>query len=138
MKTPMLIKPTLEEVRLLAAKTGLPEHEADKFFNHYCAIGWKIGKVPMVSWTHALAGWKLRWQERGGSIGESGSPSGNGSLSGIDKSILSAELERILAKMKNIRDGYGEHQSWTARDSQRYHALKTRRDEIKKKLGIIE
>lgn len=54
--------PTLEEVKLAAAKTGLPESEAEKFFNYYASKGWLVGKSPMKSWTHALAGWKLRSQ----------------------------------------------------------------------------
>lgn len=53
---------SLEEVRLLAAKTGLPPEEADKFFHFYESKGWKVGKTPMKSVASAMAGWKLRWQ----------------------------------------------------------------------------
>lgn len=60
----MLIKPTLEEVELAASKIGLPLIEAEKFFYHYESNGWKVGKVRMVSLNGALAGWKIRWQER--------------------------------------------------------------------------
>lgn len=63
MGTPMLIKPSLDEIRLQADKIGLPEVEAERFYNHYMANGWRIGKSRMVSWTHAMAGWKIRWQE---------------------------------------------------------------------------
>lgn len=55
--------PSLEQITLQAAKTGLPEIEAEKFFNHYTANGWRVGgKTPMQSWQHALANWKLRGQ----------------------------------------------------------------------------
>lgn len=54
--------PTIEEVNLAAAKCGLPDCEAEKFFHFYASKGWKVGKAPMKSWSHALAGWRTRWQ----------------------------------------------------------------------------
>lgn len=60
-----LVRPSLEEVKLIAAKTGLPEREAEKFFQYYEANGWKVGKNPMRSVAHALGGWKMRWEEAG-------------------------------------------------------------------------
>lgn len=61
-------KPTLEEVKLLAAKAGLPDREAEKFFNYYEAAGWRVGKNPMKSVSHAIGGWKMRWEEARGSV----------------------------------------------------------------------
>jgi hypothetical protein len=58
--------PTREELNLEAAKIGLPDSEVDKFVHYYGANGWKVGKSPMKSWTHALAGWATRWRERAG------------------------------------------------------------------------
>lgn len=49
---------------MAAAKVGLPQIEAEKFFNYYESNGWRVGRVKMVSFQHALAGWKIRWQER--------------------------------------------------------------------------
>ena len=57
-------RPTLEAVKLLAAKIGLSETEAEKFFNYYESNGWLVGRNPMRSIPHALAGWKLRCDER--------------------------------------------------------------------------
>lgn len=57
-------KPSIEEARFAAEKVGLPVFEADRFWNFYESKGWKVGKAPMRSWPHALAGWKSRWQER--------------------------------------------------------------------------
>lgn len=58
-------KPSLDEVKLACAKCGLPESEAERFWNYYDSVGWKVGKNPMKSWTSALAGtWKSNWQER--------------------------------------------------------------------------
>ena len=60
--------PTIEEIKLLAAKIGLPESEASKFFNYYQANGWRVGKNPMKSVAGAVAYWKSNWEEkRGGS-----------------------------------------------------------------------
>lgn len=55
-------KPTLEELRLQAAKIGLPETEVQLYWNHYESNGWQVGKNPMRSWTHALANWKIAWE----------------------------------------------------------------------------
>jgi hypothetical protein len=57
-------KPTLEEVKLLAAKSGLPVTEAEKFWGHYESNGWMVGRVPMKSVGAALANWRLNWGER--------------------------------------------------------------------------
>jgi len=53
-------KPTIEQCHLYAAKIGLSESESVKFFNFYESKGWKVGKNPMVSWPHAMSGWKNR------------------------------------------------------------------------------
>lgn len=65
-RTSMLLPPTMEEVKLQAAKIGLPDREAQKFFNYYESIGWRVGRAGhrMASFTHAMAGWKLNWEER--------------------------------------------------------------------------
>lgn len=53
-------KPTIEQCHLYAAKIGMSEKESLKFFNFYESKGWKVGKNPMVSWPHAMSGWKSR------------------------------------------------------------------------------
>jgi hypothetical protein len=57
------VKPTIDEVKLQCAKVGLPEPEADKFWNFYESKGWKVGRSPMKSWTAAMTGWLKRWSE---------------------------------------------------------------------------
>lgn len=40
---------------------GWPRFEAQKFYNHYRAIGWKIGgKAPILDWKAAAETWMLR------------------------------------------------------------------------------
>jgi hypothetical protein len=58
-------------LNLEAAKIGLPSIEVDKFVDYYGSNGWKVGKVGMKSWTHALSGWAARWRERTQSLGDS-------------------------------------------------------------------
>lgn len=55
------IVPSLEEVKLAMAKTGLPETEAEKFINYHSSRGWKVGGDPMVSWPHAVGTWKTNF-----------------------------------------------------------------------------
>ena len=62
--TRRFVPPTRDELDVEALKLGLPSTEVDKFVAYYGSNGWKVGKVPMKSWTHALAGWASRWRER--------------------------------------------------------------------------
>lgn len=50
--------PSVAEVKLQSAKVGLPDLEAEKFWNYYESNGWRVGRNPMRSWTHALVNWK--------------------------------------------------------------------------------
>jgi hypothetical protein len=56
--------PSLEEVKVLAAKAGIPNEEAEKFFNHYSANGWKVGRNPMRSVGHAISNWAINFRSR--------------------------------------------------------------------------
>ena len=57
-------KPELNELQNYCLEKGLnpteAHQEADKFFNHYEANGWKVGKNPMKKWQAALSGWLTR------------------------------------------------------------------------------
>jgi hypothetical protein len=56
-------KPSLEEIKLLFSKSGLPMSEAERFFNYYESNGWKVGKNPMRSLPHAVGNWKKNYDE---------------------------------------------------------------------------
>lgn len=134
----MLMPPSIDECVSLAKHPNicLPEREARKFWAHYESNGWKVGKNPVVSLMGAMVGWKMRWEERGGGRDCNGAV--RPELSGIDKSILSKELERVLEKMRIIRTGYSENMQWTLSDVARFNALRARRNELREKLGIKE
>jgi hypothetical protein len=54
-----LVPPGLEEVRVFFQGRGQPETEALKFFHHYRANGWRVGKVPMQDWLSSARKWIL-------------------------------------------------------------------------------
>ena len=58
-------QPDMPTIKLQAAKIGLSDLEAEKFFNYYASNGWRVGKNPMKSWTHALSTWKINAQTYG-------------------------------------------------------------------------
>jgi hypothetical protein len=56
--------PSFEEVKLLAAKAGLPNEEAETFFKFYSASGWKVGGNQMRNAAHAMANWARNWERK--------------------------------------------------------------------------
>lgn len=138
-RTALLITPTLDEVKKAALVIHLPEREAIRFFNFYESKGWMVGKNRMVSFKGALENWKLGWEDRGRP-----GPARNGEAqsmepakpSGMDKMIAQKEFERISERMKTIKNGYGEMQSWTRSDAQEYNRLLARKKELRIILGI--
>lgn len=58
-----IFPPSIDSIKLQCAKIGLPDSEGEKFFNFYASKGWMVGRTKMKSWTHALTGWRGRWQE---------------------------------------------------------------------------
>lgn len=55
---PPVKKPSIEEVRSCCFKTGLPESDADWFWNKAEGNGWTNGGKAIKSWTHTIAAWK--------------------------------------------------------------------------------
>ncbi len=50
--------PTLEEVKLCCAKTGLPESDADWFWNKCESNGWTNNGRPIKKWPNVISSWK--------------------------------------------------------------------------------
>jgi len=67
-------QPTLEAMKLHAAKIGLPDAEAEKCWHYYESNGWRVGRNPMRSWASAMINWRKNWQEHGGVNGVSRQP----------------------------------------------------------------
>jgi len=87
--------PTLEEVKLLMAKSGLPDIEAVKFIDHHASKGWKIGRTqtPMRSVSHAVGTWKTNY-ETFREHTDNKSPAKSGAQKSIDRDI--ADLDKII------------------------------------------
>lgn len=52
--------PTLEEVKQYITENGYNLVDADSYYNHYEAIGWKVGKNTMKDWKASVRGWQSR------------------------------------------------------------------------------
>lgn len=52
--------PTLEEVKQYITENGYNLVDADSYYNHYEAIGWKVGKNTMKDWRASVRGWQSR------------------------------------------------------------------------------
>lgn len=50
--------------------------------------------------------------------------------------VLDKEHDRVLKEMDTIAGTYAGHQTWSPKDRERFKALKARRDELRKMLGI--
>ena len=76
------VKPTVEECKLLAVKSGLVEDQGIHFYDYYESNGWRVGKNPMRSTAGAMANWKRNYDERRyeQSHNKNGGPSGSKSF----------------------------------------------------------
>jgi uncharacterized protein YdaU (DUF1376 family) len=61
---PHTYKKNIEDVRAVFSEIGMPEREAERFFNYYESNGWRVGRNPMKSLKHAAANWKLNIENR--------------------------------------------------------------------------
>lgn len=82
-------RPTMEQVKLVAAKVGLPDMEAEKCFHFYESKGWKVGKNPMKSLNSAVAGWAVRWRENGG-------------INGHTKTLMDKQIDATHAYVQRV------------------------------------
>ena len=51
------VKPTIDEVRAYCLERGNGV-DAEKWYNHYSANGWKVGRSKMVDWKAAIRTWE--------------------------------------------------------------------------------
>jgi len=130
------VPPSIEEVIEHGATIGLPSIEAEKLWHFYTANGWRVGKNPMKVWKSALAGWKLRWQERGGetqfvkSIAKSPAP--NYAIT----TLKAKRFEEVKARIKTIRDGLSGLNTYTPEEREELKQLKAERDLLSAELGL--
>ena len=51
-------RPTLEEVEAFAGERGRSREYAEKFYDHYSAVGWRMGRSPIIDWQAAFRTWE--------------------------------------------------------------------------------
>jgi hypothetical protein len=127
----MLFTPSLDEIQLQAAKIGLQPADAEAFYHHYEAVGWRYGRNPIVSWTHALSGWKLR----GDKFNEMrAATNSTGSFWADTKrlELVEKELKAIEARASHTAFGM----KIEARDSDKWARLRTERKALKLKMNL--
>ncbi len=119
-------KPDRESVNGEFAKAGMSFTEAEKFWNHYEANGWRVGKVPMKSWRHAVTNWRLNYESRG--------HRGNGVWA------VKQQLDTVNEQIAKLEGGYAMKSRdgsivWMFPDKQSEHGvLLDRREELNRKL----
>jgi hypothetical protein len=62
-KNRKFIPPTMEEIKNYIFEIKGTVNPAS-FYNHYQAVGWKVGKNTMKDWKAAIRGWQSRQQEK--------------------------------------------------------------------------
>lgn len=59
-KRKRFVPPSLDQIHARISEMNYRHVDAEVFFHHYEANGWKVGKNKMASWTRALGGWESR------------------------------------------------------------------------------
>lgn len=55
-------------IQFFERQLRLPKAEAEAFYYHYDATGWKIGRTKIKKWTSVAKRWAMTHQERGGDL----------------------------------------------------------------------
>ncbi|MGB4843792.1 MAG: hypothetical protein WBP16_04955, partial [Ferruginibacter sp.] len=103
--------PQLQEVEEFFKQHDYPDLEANKFFNHYKAIGWKIkGITPIEDWQAAAHKWMLNAKKWDAAAGDN-SPSLGGGFRGRPGPALDAQelFKRFTQGQKIFKLITGEH-----------------------------
>lgn len=87
-----MVKPSQDDVAALFREKGSSGAEARKFWNHYEANGWKVGKNPMRNWRAAVAGWIERALQPSNGHGK-------GFTNGKPTGTAQAQAEQVLKEI---------------------------------------
>lgn len=133
-RTEMLLKPSLEECVKAAVALDMPESEGRKFYFHYESNGWKVGRVPMKSFAGSMGGWCERWKDKGSPGSASKELNGKHHSAPLSDAMLifkGKEYERVIERLRKLGEGF-----FPAYKGEQA-ALRKRRDELRKQLGIV-
>lgn len=122
---PVFKKPDQAMLEGYATKILLPVTEINKFYDYYEANGWKVGRNPMKDWQAAMRNWKRNMR----------APATNKNdfwQNTKELDLVQKELDAIRARASHVA---GEVQI-EPRDRAAWERLKTRKAELKTKLGL--
>jgi hypothetical protein len=130
--------PTSAELDLLGAKIGLPPTEVRKFESYYQSNGWRVGRNPMKSVAGAMAGWKTRWQERGGATQpRPASSAPSASVLAIAQQNRLDTIERRLAEIEGNASQTATEKVYDEGEAMERQDLIAERAELRRKLREI-
>lgn len=123
---------TKEQVVEFCVNVGLTAIDGEWFFEKAEGCGWKNNGVPIVDWRATVRQWKAQ-----GNIFPSHKAAAPGAMSGAEMMIRQKELDTCEVTLGRIRDRYSSvDRPWSNEDKARFQKAKSRRDELKKLLGI--
>ena len=125
---------TREQVDFEAQRCGLPESEAEKLWNYYSANGWKVGKNPVKSLPHLVAGWNARYRESNHRSSTSPTPGSTVSDRIERGNELRIVTERIKVMKGHIsRDPFDEPM-WKPGQREEWNKLIARKKELEQQI----
>jgi uncharacterized protein YdaU (DUF1376 family) len=127
--------PTLKEVLDNAQFVGMTPTDAEQFWHHFEASGWidKNGNL-VQNWRSKQATWKTIARSAPAEAEHHGRASGASAIT------LGKEYERVIARIKQLKDGCATDamgsKFWAKKDKAEYEKLVLRREELRKLLGV--
>lgn len=133
-------RPGRAEVQAHAATIGLAPWKADDWFDEMEGAGWlDHNRRPIVVWKSVLNRVRTKWEADGRPAGppskQNHSQASNSNSGTAEKILRSKELERVEARLREIRGGYDSHQTVSEADRKEIAKLAKRRAELKQQLG---
>jgi uncharacterized protein YdaU (DUF1376 family) len=119
--------PRLEEVKAYGAMRGLKPEDSEQFWHHFESSGWvdKNGN-PVTKWQSKLMTWKVS------AAVAVAAPKTNGAMT----VVLNDELRAINAKIDTLANSGDYHSDLGQADREKLKALKAKRADVRKKLGL--
>lgn len=120
-------KGSIEEVKDFCRSIEVPEMDADYFFNKWEGSGWRNGGQPIRDWKSTIRSWKAA----GYLPSQKGKQQITNGPNGAQTVVNQKEYERVIERLRKLGEGF-----FPAYKGEQA-ALRKRRDELRKELGIV-
>jgi hypothetical protein len=118
--------PSLEQCIFAALKIGLPQMEAEKFWNFYEMRGWRWGKnQPIKKWRAALSNWRIEWEGR------------RSNTAPVPPHIQLRSVEQVIDRHPANRDSLYYSSNPTVAQKEELQRLKEKRDSLHRRIASI-